>query len=193
MHYLHAWSETLGPIARKNSIVIDPAAWGYETAPDRDAVDSGTEHSPRWWNVCADVDHSQPRLVTSFDHQHTLYVDFKLFKSSLTCSQQWAALKQWLTYDHERVLHIVNDQQGCGYAWFALRLQQLQIPDSVHVDLTVRLDSLDDEIAWRDRAVSCIQGTPRSLVVNCVWHKMCYVHVYNSPHYAAGDRILRTY
>jgi hypothetical protein len=191
--YSHAWNHSLVNIPRIRSVVIDPGAWGYTTTPRRDSVDHGNAHSARFWNSCQDVDSGQPRLLTALSLDTIEYVDFKLFHSSLRCEPQWALAHSYLSHSHERVFHVVNDQRPYGYALFAQRLRKLQFPNSVHVDVSVRLDREQDHLAWRDLARSCIQGTPRSLVVNCIWRQQCTTHVYTHPQYESGAVIVKPY
>lgn len=192
----------MNPIARSSSLVVDPGCWGQRTTRDRDSVDQGTELAPRFWNTCADLDHGQPRLCVAPALDQIKYIDFKLFATTTQCEQQWLLLEQWLRLDHERVLHIVNDgAQGTDnhnnrlwvpYTQFD-RLSQLHIPNSVHIDCTARINTMQEEIAARDSVAHMFEGKGRSFVVNVVWHTLCYVHVYDHPQYAAGERIVTAY
>lgn len=192
----------MNPIARSNSLVVDPGAWGYRTTQDRDSVDQGSEFAPRFWNTCADLDQAQSRLTVAPALDQIKWIDFKLFNSSLECESQWLLLEQWLQQDHERVLHIVNDgAQGTDshnnrlwvdYAQFE-RLAELHIPSSVHLDCTARINHLDQERTACATVERQFAGKGRSFVINIVWHKMCYVHIHQHPLYARGERIVTTY
>jgi len=195
MQYQHAFDHML-PISRSNSIVIDPGVWGHPTTGDRDRVDLGHAHSPRFWNTCADQAQGQPRLINSVDWEQIQYVDFKLFRSSRKCAAQWHLLNTYLTLTHERVLHFVNDDKSL-YHFGKFEQQFLGVRrdgNPLHIDVVVKTDDLAQEQQLVDCAYECVRYIPHlTLTVSCVWRKLCYVHVYKHPSYAAGERIVKPY
>jgi hypothetical protein len=197
MNYIHAFDHMHSAIARNTSIVIDPGAWGYPTTGDRDGVDIAHKYSPRFWNTCGDQAQAQPRLVNTIDWNQIRYMDFKLFRSSLECDLQWDVLnKHYLHLEHERVLHIVNDDHfDYDYSKFAHLFERVHSDGTpLHLDVVVKTNNLDLEQQLVDCAYECVKHIPHlSLTVSCVWGRMCYVHVYKHPCYAQGQRLVKPY
>ena len=204
MTYLHAWHSTHGNISRSRSIVIDPAAWGYDTSSRRDSVDQGAGHLPRFWNTCGDVDQGQPRLITDGDAGAYDYVDFKLYAASHTCTQQWQWLQQWLDVKQSpRVLHTVNEAREdqtdnrskyAAYSQWSKVFRRLSVPTPVHLDATVRVRDLDEEQqAVADTLKTLEHINTCSFVINVVWNAYARVHVFKHPLYDTGSVIVKPY
>lgn len=197
MNYLHAWTDSLGAIAQRNRIVVDPAAWGWTTGPVRDGVDQGSAPSPRFWNTCQDVDLGQPRLDTGTAHY--TYVDYKLFPSSTQCEQQWEWLYNWHhTSSHERVLHIVNDgwdNNSCiAYSLFVQNFSQLSAREGVHIDCAVRMNSWQEQLDSVHTATSIFSTVAtQSFTITCIVDGVARIHTIRHPHYPSDHVIEKSY
>jgi hypothetical protein len=182
--YKHAW---LNP-GRERSLVVDPGAWGYTTRGRRDEVDLGHHLAPRFWRICEDLVFEYCREPASLDIP--LYVDFKLFDTSLECESQWQWLDDWLAHTEPRTLHIVNEQGN--YSAYAHLFNSASAREPVHLDITVRSDSWDYGLV--QEAVQLFAEWPRlSLVVNNVVEGHCRTYVIDHPEYSTGTVIERSY
>ena len=184
MNYKHAW---LDP-GRERSLVVDPGVWGYPTRGRRDEVDLGHALAPRFWRVCADLDLGYAREPLSASVP--LYVDFKLFDTSVECTAQWQWLDRWLSHTQPRTLHTVNEQGS--YANYKDLFNSLAPLQPVHLDCTVRSESWDKTQV--EDVCELFGSWPRlSLVVHNVVNGLCRSHIVDHPLYSANTVIERSY
>ena len=189
--YNHAWTRTLGSIPRTRRIVVDPGAWGLDTAHPRDSVDRGTEYAPRFWNECGDVDRGQPRLAHYNDTIQ--YMDFKLYPSSQHCDSQWQLLSNWAQTPHETVLHTANEFYNIDYDLFRERFQSITYT-AMHLDCTVRISDWSEINRAIESVELCFAPLDYlSWVINCVCDDRCYVYVIKHPDWRRGDTIIKSY
>lgn len=193
--YEHAWG---GMQDRSRSLVVDPAAWGYATTGPRDSVDLGHAAAPRFWNTCSDVNTGMSRHSDILPLDSIHYVDFKLFRTSSECAEQWQFLDSWLsaTKGSSRVLHTVNDGRDLEYDRIQIRnrFKRVRTDEGLHVDIVVKVPDLNHEAEGVAAVLKCIAGWEyASCVISCAWHGLAYAHIIKHPRYERGSRIVRTY